>query len=140
MSGLFIEFLNMSLSAGCVALIVMLIRLVLRKAPKIYSYALWAVVFFRLVCPFTIQLPVSAVPVQPQTIPQDIVYSESPSIQSGVPVVDHAVNTAIERSLPAASPINSVNPIQVVLEIAMYLWLTGVFALLLYGIISYLHL
>ena len=140
MSGWFIEILNMSLSASCVALIVMLVRLALRKAPKIYSYALWAVVFFRLVCPFTIQLPVSAVPVQPQTIPHDIVHSESPSIQSGVPVVDHAVNTAIERALPPASPINSVNPVQVALEIGTYLWLAGVLALLLYGIISYLRL
>lgn len=50
MSGLLIGILDMSISASCVALIVMLIRLVLRKAPKIYSYALWAVVFFRLFC------------------------------------------------------------------------------------------
>lgn len=140
MSGLLIGILNMSLSAGCVALVVMLIRLAMRKAPKIYSYALWAVVFFRLVCPFTIQLPVSAVPVQPQTIPYDIVYSENPSIQSGVPVVDHAVNTVIERSLPPVSPIDSVNPMQVLLEIGTYLWLAGVLALLLYGMISYLRL
>jgi beta-lactamase regulating signal transducer with metallopeptidase domain len=140
MSGLLIGILNMSLSASCVALIVILVRLLLRKAPKIYSYALWAVVFFRLVCPFSIQLPVSAVPVQPRTIPHDIVYSESPSIQSGMPAVDHAVNTAIESSLPPASSINSVNPVQIVLEIGAYLWLAGVLALLLYGVISYLRL
>ncbi|SNS25919.1 Signal transducer regulating beta-lactamase production, contains metallopeptidase domain [Anaerovirgula multivorans] len=140
MSGLFIEILNMSFSASCVALIVMLIRLALRKAPKIYSYALWVVVFFRLVCPFTLQLPVSAVPVQPQTIPYDIVSSESPSIQSGVPVVDNAVNTVIERSLLSASPANSVNPVQIALEIGTYLWLASGLALLLYGIISYLRL
>lgn len=140
MSGLFIGILNMSISASCVALIVMLIRLALRKAPKIYSYALWAVVFFRLICPFTIQLPVSAVPVQPQTIPHDIVRSASPSIQSGVPVVDHAVNTAIERSLPPSGPAKSINPVQAALEIGTYLWATGLLALLLYGIISYLRL
>lgn len=140
MSGLFIGILNMSLSASCVALIVMLIRLALRKTSKIYSYVLWAVVFFRLICPFTIQLPVSAIPVHPQTIPHDIVYSKSPSIQSGVPVVDHAVNNAIERSLPPVSPAESVNPVQVVLEIGAYLWMAGVLVLLLYGIISYLRL
>lgn len=140
MSELLIEILNMSLNASCVALIVMLIRLALRKAPKIFSYTLWAVVFFRLVCPFTIQLPVSAVPVQPQTIPQDIIYSEIPSIQSGVPVVDNAVNAVIERSLPPTSFVSSVNPVQIALEIGAYLWLAGTLTLLLYGIISYLHL
>ncbi|WP_058304511.1 M56 family metallopeptidase [Gorillibacterium timonense] len=140
MRGFFIELLNMSLSASFVALIVMLIRLPLRKAPKIYSYVLWAVVLFRLVCPFTFQLPVSAVPVQPQAIPHNIVYSESPSIQSGLPVVDQAVNTAIERSLPPASPSKSVNPIQIALEIGSYLWLAGFLALLIYGMTSYLHI
>jgi beta-lactamase regulating signal transducer with metallopeptidase domain len=140
MSGLLIGILNMSLSASCAALIVILIRQVLRKAPKLYSYALWAVVFFRLVCPFSIQLPVSAVPVQPQTIPHDIVYSEFPAIQSGVPAVDHAVNTAIERSLPSVSSTNSVNTVQIALEVGAYLWLVGALALLLYGIISYLRL
>lgn len=139
MSGLFIEILNMSISASCVALIIMLIRLVLRKAPKIYSYALWAVVFFRLICPFTIPLPVSAIPVRPQTIPHDIVSSASPSIQSGVSVVDHAVNAAIEKSLPPSSPAENVNPVQTALEIGAYLWATCVLALLLYGMISYLR-
>lgn len=140
MSKLFIEILNMSISASCVALIVMLIRIVLRKAPKIYSYALWAVVFFRLVCPFTVQLPVSAVPVQPRAISQNIVYSGSPSIQSGVPVVDDTINTVIERSLPPVNPANSVNPVQIVLEIGTLIWLAGFLALLLYGVLSYLRL
>lgn len=140
MSGLFIEILNMSISASCVALIIMLIRLALRKAPRIYSYALWAVVFFRLICPFTIQLPVSPIPVQQQTIPHDIVYSASPFIQSGVPVVDHAVNNAMERSLPLSSPAESINPVQAALEIGAYLWTAGVLAIFLYGIISYLRL
>lgn len=140
MSGLLIGILNMSLSASYAALIVMLIRLILKKTPKNYSYALWAVVFFRFVCPFAIQSPVSAVPMQPQTIPRDIIYSESPSLQSGMPSVDHAVNTAIESSLPAVNPINSVNPVQTALGIGSYLWLAGVLALLLYGIISYLYL
>ncbi len=140
MSRLFIEILNMSFNAGCAALIVMLTRLALGKAPKIYSYALWAVVFFRLICPFTIQLPVSAVPVRPQTIPQDIVYSEQPSINSGVPVLDRIVNNAAQSSLPPVNPVSSINPIQVVLELGALLWLAGVLVLLLYGIISYLHL
>ncbi len=140
MSGLFIEILNMSFSAGCVALIVMLIRLPLKKAPKIYSYALWAVVFFRLACPFTIQLPVSAVPVLPRSIPQDIVYSQSPSIQSGVSAVDKAVNTVIESSMAPANIANSVNPVQTALELGAYLWLAGVLVLMSYGIISYLRL
>jgi hypothetical protein len=77
MSGLLIGILNMSLSASCAALIVILIRQVLRKAPKLYrTDALGAVVDSpAMFCPFSIQLPVSAVPVHPaRTIPHEIVY------------------------------------------------------------------
>jgi beta-lactamase regulating signal transducer with metallopeptidase domain len=158
MSDLFIRILNMSISASFVALIVMIIRLFLKKAPKIYSYILWTVVFFRLICPFTIPMPVSVIPVQPQTIPHDLVSSGNPAIQSGVPIVDRAINKAIKNSMPGSSPTESISPIEsispaesisptesihplkAVLEAAALLWLSGVAALILYGIISYIRL
>jgi beta-lactamase regulating signal transducer with metallopeptidase domain len=43
----------MSLTAGIVIVLVLLTRLPLKKAPKIFSYALWAVVLFRLLCPIS---------------------------------------------------------------------------------------
>ena len=42
---------NMSLTASVVILAVLAVRLLLRRAPKVFSYALWAVVLFRLLCP-----------------------------------------------------------------------------------------
>lgn len=39
---------NMSLTASVVILAVLAVRLLLRRAPKVFSYALWAVVLFRL--------------------------------------------------------------------------------------------
>ena len=56
---LFFLILNMSLTASAVIAAVLLARLALRRAPKIFSYALWAVVLFRLLCPVSIPLPVS---------------------------------------------------------------------------------
>ena len=53
------KVLNMSLTAGVVILFVMAARLLLKKLPKIYSYALWAVVLFRLLCPVSITSQVS---------------------------------------------------------------------------------
>ncbi len=55
MEKLFLEVLNMSITAGYCVLAVVFIRLLLRKLPKIYSYILWSVVFFRLVCPVSIK-------------------------------------------------------------------------------------
>ena len=51
---LFGQVLNMSFTAGIVILCVMAARLALKKAPKIYSYALWSVVLFRLLCPVSL--------------------------------------------------------------------------------------
>ena len=53
------KLLNMSLTGSFIVLFVLLARLLLRKAPKIYSYALWAVVLFRLLCPVSFSAPVS---------------------------------------------------------------------------------
>ncbi len=53
---------QMSLTAGYVCLVICLLRLALKKAPKIYSYALWAVVFLRLICPVALSSPVSLLP------------------------------------------------------------------------------
>ena len=54
-----IEVLNMSLTASVVILAVFVLRLFLKKAPRIFSYALWAVVLFRLLCPVSFPAPLS---------------------------------------------------------------------------------
>ena len=46
--------LNMTLTASVVILFVPLYRLALRKAPRVFSYALWLVVLFRLLCPISV--------------------------------------------------------------------------------------
>lgn len=50
---LFISIVNMSITASYVAIGVILVRLLLKKAPKNFSYILWIPVLFRLVCPFS---------------------------------------------------------------------------------------
>ena len=65
MKGFMLAFeavLEWSITAAFVCLAVCLLRLFLKKAPKIFSYALWAVVFFRFLCPFALPGPVSIVP------------------------------------------------------------------------------
>lgn len=62
MNGLFQSILQMSITGSFVILFVYLVRLLLKRAPKIYSYVLWAVVLFRLLCPVTLTSSVSLVP------------------------------------------------------------------------------
>ena len=55
----FLQILNMSLTGSAVILLVLAARLLLKRAPKIFSYALWGVVLFRLLCPVSLSASVS---------------------------------------------------------------------------------
>ncbi len=57
---LFLSVLNMSITASIAVVAVILLRFMLKKAPKIYSYALWGIVLFRLLCPYSLPLNISA--------------------------------------------------------------------------------
>jgi len=103
MTSVFITVLNMSLMASFVAIGVMLIRLPLKKAPKIYSYALWAIVLFKLLCPFTIETPFSLSPIKAEPVPQDIIYAQNPFIDSGISFMDNSLNRFLAGTFTPAS-------------------------------------
>ena len=138
MNELFLTVLNMSLTASYVILIVIFVRLLLKKAPKAVSYALWGVAAFRLTIPFSFESILSLMPRDTNTvpIPYDIVYQQSPQINSGIKAVDSFVS----RSLPAPAVGASANPLQIYLEIGAYIWVSGIIALLVYSFISVLRL
>ena len=62
MNELFLKIINMSISASWLVLAVLLLHLVLKKAPKWINVLLWGIIAVRLICPFAIESPVSLVP------------------------------------------------------------------------------
>lgn len=58
---IFLEVLNMSWDASIVVAIVVAVRALLKRFPKFISYMLWTVVFFRFLCPVTLEMPYSPV-------------------------------------------------------------------------------
>ena len=138
MSELFLTALNMSLTASYVIIFVIIIRLLLKKAPKVISYALWGVVAFRLLIPFSFESMFSLMPRNANTvpIPHDIIYQQNPQINSGIEAVDSFVNS----SLPAPTFEASINPLQIYVEIVAYIWIIGIVILLVYSLVSILAL
>nr|WP_307989752.1 M56 family metallopeptidase [uncultured Niameybacter sp.] len=134
MSELFLIVLNMSFTASYVILFVMLMRLLLKKAPKIITYILWSVVGFRLIIPFTFESMFSLMPqnTQTATISSSIIYEQNPQINSGIQVIDASIN----KILPVPNIGDSVNPLQIYLEIGTAVWLFGVILLVSYSILS----
>ena len=200
MSTVFLKILNMSIAASWLIAVVLLVRFLLKKAPKWISCVLWALVALRLVIPFSLESPLSLLPsretitykttedtktvdqakaaepgassVDPLTPSEG---SEKPAprtkipvIDSGVKVIDNALNPVIERAyssenknaVPAAStPSNTAvpadpsaiettqtpaaskaDPLKTWSLIATIVWISGTAGLLIYALISYLSL
>lgn len=140
MTNLLICILNMSIAGSIVAIIVMLIRLPIRKLPKIFSYLLWCVVFLRLICPVQIVSKLSLMPTNNEIIPVTIVTSEKPQINSGIKAVDNTVNSYLVDVVSKVSTLDKVNSIAIILEILSFIWILGVSAMILYTIIGYIRI
>jgi len=150
MEALFLKILNMSITASYVILAVMLICLLLKKTPKKYSYLLWSVVLFRLICPISFSSVFSIFQAKPfdmttaqkgggatlSFIPADIGYMDTPRVTVGIPTM----NSIISESLPTATPYASVNPMQILMLLGTILWCTGITVLLVYSIVTYIRL
>lgn len=105
MADVFIELVNRSIAASWLVLAVLVLRLLLRRGPKWASVLLWGLVGFRLVCPFTLESALSLLP-SGETVPENIMLSPAPALNSGVAAVDRVVNPIVAETFapaPAAS-------------------------------------
>ena len=138
MSAAFLKLLNLSITASWLILAVILVRFLLKKAPKWISCVLWALVAIRLICPFSLESALSLIP-SSETIPSNIEMMQKPAIDSGITAINEAVNPAISHSF-APDPMTSANPLQIVIPVLSIVWIAGMAAMLLYALISYIRL
>ena len=142
--------LNMSITASVIILFVLLARLALKKAPKIFSYALWAVVLFRLLCPVSITTDFSLLglfdtPAVENTqhttaveyIPYDVVHTPNLEVQLPVPP---AINDAVNHTLPQEHAALGADPLEGEFAIGSFVWLLGIAAMAIYSAASYIRL
>ncbi|MGM9585131.1 MAG: M56 family metallopeptidase, partial [Faecousia sp.] len=135
MEVLFSRVLNMSLTGSIVIAVVLLARLFLKRAPKIYSYALWAVVLFRLLCPLSVTAGLSVLKPLPVTTTPGIsavsYQSVARAVRENIPVpVSQQAVPAQTAQQPETSPM----------QIAAYIWAAGASVMALYSIVQYLIL
>lgn len=136
MNELFLKLINMSISVSWLILAVLILRFVLKKAPKWVNVLLWGIAAIRLICPFSFESTLSLIP-SSETIPLDIEMAANPAIDSGVPMINRVVNPVISSFAPPQHILTSANPLQIWIPIFSIFWLIGVFALLLYTAVSY---
>lgn len=138
MDRIFLELLNLSIAASWLILAILLLRPLLKKAPKSIVCALWLIVGLRLILPFSIESVLSLIPSR-ETVSPEIVYAAQPMIDSGVKIVDQVVNPVVAESL-APAPAVSVNPVQVLSYAGGCVWLMGLLLMLGYSAVSYIRL
>lgn len=139
MEMIFLNVFNRSLAAGWLILAVIVVRLLLKKAPRRLSCVLWAVVAVRLLCPFFPASSFSLIPSR-ETISAEVVrFAPAPAIDSGIPALNEALNPMIgERFAPA--PGTSVNPLYIWTAIAGIVWLVGVAVMAGYALLGSLRM
>ena len=143
------KLFNMSLTASVAIVLVILLRLLLKKAPKVISYALWGVVLFRLLCPVSIGSNFSVynlfdAPAQEsgtitsviEYVPSNIVHTEYPSVALPVPGISDVINEA----LPQGQEQLVADPLEAPMSFATYAWMIGVLVMAIYSIVSYIRL
>ena len=133
---IFLQLLNMSFTASIVIAFVLVARIILHKAPKVFSYMLWSVVLFRLICPFSFESIFSLLPTELNPISQDILYMQTPNIDTGIGITNQSVPVIISTPVPQAS----ANPLQIWISIFSYIWVLGVATLLVYSLIALFRL
>lgn len=137
METVFLKLVNMSITASYLVLAVIALRLVFRKTPKWIFCVLWGMVALRLICPFSLESVLSLIPAA-EPLPSNIIYTAHPEIQSGVAVIDKAVNPLLESSLTPVSPAVSANPTQILSFLLSRIWAIGAAGMLLYALVSFL--
>ncbi len=138
MTQLFLNTLNLSISAIWLVLAVLVARWLLKKAPKWADVALWGIVALRLLLPFSIESTLSLIP-SAQTISPKIMLDTSPQITTGIDLLNNTINPMISESF-APNPGDSANPLQILIPVAACIWLAGMAVLLLYAAATYWHL
>ena len=140
LQNLFTAVLNMTITGSIVISCVILARLVLKNAPRVFPWMLWLVVIFRLLCPVSVSGPVSV-----------LEFVDAPRSESGaVEYVELPVRAPLETMVAqpeqmVAGEATSPVPLQPKPPInwnflASQVWIVGAGAMAAYGFLSYVNL
>ena len=147
MQTLFLTVLDMSIMASVIILFVLVLRLLLKRMPKRFSYLLWIVVLIRLLCPFKIESDMSVIPYSLSEVPQSIALEEGDNVSfvetmsSTYEAIGDAFNGGLEilqvKTNSEQLGNNGYVPAfhsEVWLLFFGYVWLLGVVVMLVIGI------
>lgn len=123
-TSLFCTILSMSYGASIVIVVVLIVRLLFKKAPKIFSYTLWLFVLIRLLIPISFESKVSVL-----SVPSTITYQ----VLDDMPKVSEEIQKTVYQGIEVNQSISLMN-------ILALIWIIGIVMLILYFSINYIKL
>lgn len=134
----FLTLLNMSLVAGWLIVALLVLRPLLKKAPRAFVCALWGLVGLRLVCPFSFESVLSLIP-SSEPISKEVIITQGEHIGNLQTAIHRQSVNIISNTL--ASPAGaSFNPMQAISLVAAFIWAVGVAVMLIISLVSFLSL
>lgn len=153
MSNAFQYVLSMSLAASMLVGAVMIFRLIFKKTPRYIMCIMWALVGLRLICPLTLESPLSLIPSSLSPSDNTVISGGLVDVQDKLPIENESPEIGQQPSIPTVpkesdavsapqSPSTAVNNTEKksgidVLEVCSIVWLCGTAAMLAYAGISY---
>lgn len=135
MNQIFLELLNNAVVSSVLIIVVLLIRICIKKAPKWITCVLWGMVAIKLVLPFRIESVLSLIP-SSKLVPVEMEYQSAPQVTTGVTAMNDVVNPVLASDF-ASNGVASVSPMQMVISVLSVLWVMGMVILCIYFVVSY---
>ncbi len=135
MSDVFLKMLNMSFTASIAVIAVILLRLIIRKAPKRISCLLWLIVALRLICPVSVESIFSLIP-SAEPLPNTVITQNSFDIDTGINFIDTPVNDYLGDHYYEGVTVQADNGLKT-MSLLTVIWLIGVAAMAAYAAVSY---
>ncbi len=150
MADIFLKFFNMSVSACWLVLAVVLLRVVLKKAPKWVNCIFWGIAGLRLVMPFSFESIFSLIP-SAEFVPEEMIHSNTSVDVSGAEIFNYVGNNPVWYDLGVsdgslrfteftAPDGEYINPLLIISHIASIVWIVGIAVLLIYTFFSFWRL
>lgn len=138
MQSLFIDLLNISITASYIIIAVMLFRVIFKKIPRKFICILWGIAGLRLIMPFSFESIFSLIP-STETIPPNSVTRLDAEINSGINLIDVPVNEYLgDRYYEGVTVETGFK--ETLITVVSIVWIVGIAAILAYGVFSYLRL
>ena len=138
LENLFTSILEMSYIASLVIIFVLIIRVVLIKAPKVFSYMLWLIVLVRLLIPLSFESSIGIFSSNTQHRPFENVVIQNYDVSTVVNTIDYSVD-----QISATNPVTAVsnlNSMQSWFFTISCVWVFGLFVIIIIALTSIIKL